>query len=217
MARDRLCFGEMKALGKKLSHHCLHLLNRYGALNKRSHHPANLVFRLLLILFPPLLFNLLVLVLAAIFGRVIHEQLFCLSAGATVAGFAVSALGLPRRMEKGVDGVVDYLYQGADPPPSLEARLQGPLTRLRYLAEKGAYEPALALTREILAMAPNHPETLYIKARILEKGFDNPQGARVCLNRLIATAADPNDCFCRWAKALCEQERLSAKAPREPQ
>ncbi|MFW5640132.1 MAG: tetratricopeptide repeat protein, partial [Thermodesulfobacteriota bacterium] len=83
----------------------------------------------------------------------------------------------------------------------------------RHLKRREEYDQALRTINGVLQEAPDFPEALYLKARILWEGFGNTAAARGNLKRIIEGKADPNSAVYRWAVSLSDE--LKQKDPQK--
>ncbi|MFW5854137.1 MAG: tetratricopeptide repeat protein [Thermodesulfobacteriota bacterium] len=113
-------------------------------------------------------------------------------------------------MGKTVSGV---FYTGHRVDWSPEERFASEVDKARHLKRREEYDQALRTINGVLQEAPDFPEALYLKARILWEGFGNTAAARGNLKRIIEGKADPNSAVYRWAVSLSDE--LKQKDPQK--
>ena len=105
-------------------------------------------------------------------------------------------------MGKTVTGV---FYTGHRAHWTPEERFASEVDKARHLKRRGEYDQALQALNGVLREAPDFPEALYLKARILWEGFGNAPAARGNLKRIIEGNADPDSGVYRWAVSLSDE------------
>ena len=127
------------------------------------------------------------------------------SSGAVVgllAAILVSAMiGSATSILNGVlgEGAVNTLYGLGRNTIGLPERLAGDLNVVRYHKLCNRFDQALLALEEVLAKEPDFPEALFLKAQILWEGFDDREGAKNSLVKIIKVAPDEKAVFRRWA------------------
>ncbi len=79
------------------------------------------------------------------------------------------------------------------------------LHRVRCAKIKGFYKQALNHVNAILAIEPDFPEALLLKAQILWEGFGNAGAAQAHLEKLMCVITDKNDRYYRWARNFYDE------------
>jgi len=85
------------------------------------------------------------------------------------------------------------------------------LNQVRCAKMKGYPKQALIHVNAILALEPDFPEALLIKAQILWEGFGNAGAAQAHLEKLMRVNRDKNDRYHRWARNLYDELSLLKK------
>ena len=81
----------------------------------------------------------------------------------------------------------------------LRNQLAADLNVVRYHKLCNRFDQALPALEAVLAKAPDFPEALFLKAQILWEGFDDREGAKNSLIRILKVAPDEKAVFRRWA------------------
>ena len=97
------------------------------------------------------------------------------------------------------EGAVNTLYGLGRKTMGLRERLAGDLNVVRYHKLCNRFDQALLALEEVLAKEPDFPEALFLKAQILWEGFDDREGAKNSLVKIIKVAPDEKAVFRRWA------------------
>lgn len=109
-----------------------------------------------------------------------------------------------------IGGVAGKLFTGVNREWDPEELLAIEFNKVRSALGHKRYDEGLRRINQILLANPDHPEALYLKARIVWQGFQNHGSAVSCLNRIL-TAADRREQYHRWARnflAELEESRL---------
>jgi hypothetical protein len=83
-------------------------------------------------------------------------------------------------------------------------QLSADLDKIKFFKREARFDEALRLANEILATEPDFPEVLFLKAQILWEGFNNGEGAKQNLKRVLILAAEDEPLH-RWALDLDRQ------------
>ena len=81
----------------------------------------------------------------------------------------------------------------------LRNRLAADLNVVRYHKLCNRFDQALLALEAVLAKAPDFPEALFLKAQILWEGFEDREGAKNSLIRILKVAPDEKAVFRHWA------------------
>ncbi len=79
------------------------------------------------------------------------------------------------------------------------------LHRVRCAKIKGFHKQALNHVNTILAIEPDFPEALLLKAQILWEGFGNAGAAQAHLKKLMRVNPKKNDRYYRWARNFYDE------------
>jgi hypothetical protein len=100
------------------------------------------------------------------------------------------------------NGSVNTLFGMGRRTSTIRERLAGDLSQARFHKMKQNYDSAIAKLEEILALDPDFPEALFVKAQVLWEGYRDCAAARKCLVRITEVEPDKNAVFHRWAIRL---------------
>lgn len=118
-------------------------------------------------------------------------------------GFATSVVSDSRS-----DGAVNTLCRRECKTMGHQNRLAADLNVVRYHKLCNRFEQALLALEKVLAKERDFPEALFLKAQILWEGFDDREGAKNSLIRIMKVVPDEKAVFRRWAlnfyRELCE-------------
>lgn len=81
----------------------------------------------------------------------------------------------------------------------LRDRLAGDLNVIRYHKLCNRFDLALLALDAVLAKEPDFPEALFLKAQILWEGYDDREGAKNSLMKIMKVEPDEKAVFRRWA------------------
>jgi len=121
----------------------------------------------------------------------------CALPGSIAAAFAVGLLS--GRLGA---GSVNVLYGIGRVDRTIRDQLIGTLNQARFHKMSKRHDLALACINEVLAVDPDFPEALFVKAQILWEGFQNAAAAKQCLYHLMKVEPDRDATFHRWALLL---------------
>ena len=82
------------------------------------------------------------------------------------------------------------------------------LNQVKCAKMKGFHKQALIHVNAILALEPDLPEALLLKAQILWEGFGNAGGAQAHLEKLMRINTDKNGRYQRWARNFYDELSL---------
>jgi tetratricopeptide (TPR) repeat protein len=119
-------------------------------------------------------------------------------AGAFLASATIGSAGLIRKGLLGKGTVSAHTASGLK-TIGQRKRPASDLNRVRYHKLCNRFDQALLALEEVLAKDPDFPEALILKAQILWEGFDDREGARSSLLRLMKVEPDEKAVFRRWA------------------
>ena len=117
-----------------------------------------------------------------------------------VAAICVSAMiGSATSILSGVlgEGAVNTLYGLNRKTIGLRDRLAGDLNVVRYHKLCNRFDDALMALEKVLTEDPDFHEALFLKAQILWEGFDDREGARNSLMKIINAEPDEKAVFRR--------------------
>ena len=97
------------------------------------------------------------------------------------------------------EGAVNTLYGLDRKTIGFRERLAGDLNVVRYHRLCNRFDHALLALEAALAKEPDFPEALFLKAQILWEGFDDREGAKNSLVRIMKVEPDEKAVFRRWA------------------
>jgi len=120
--------------------------------------------------------------------------------GLTVSFLAVFAVEL---LSGGIgNGSVNILYGTGRLDRTMRDQFIGTLSQARFHKMSQRHDLALGCIDEVLAVAPNYTEALFLKAQILWEGCQNAAAAKQCLIHLMKVEPDKEAPFHRWALSL---------------
>ena len=102
-------------------------------------------------------------------------------------------------------GMAGAIYGGSRPTPDLRTRFSADLDRVRYQKMHKRFDEALSTVNQLLTQDPDFPDTLFLKAQILFEGFEDVEGAKKCLTKVIEVAPENQETVHRWASTLYHQ------------
>ena len=88
-------------------------------------------------------------------------------------------------------------------PPDKEGAFLCDIHKVEHSKRQGDFEQALLMVDDLLQKAPDYPEALYLKARILWEGFEDAASARACLVRVRELTPEESQ-FHPWANGYLE-------------
>ncbi len=104
---------------------------------------------------------------------------------ACCAAFCFLVLNAPHDVEKKTRQWQLLFLHGFNSEAVSKKKIAGKLRRASLDQLEHRYTNALALIDEVLALDPEHPDALFMKAQILIHGFDDVSGACGYLARLV--------------------------------
>ena len=119
-----------------------------------------------------------------------------------VAAILVSAMvGFAKSIPDGapVKSAVNTLYGLGRQTMGNRKRPAGDLNVVRYHKLCNRFDQALLALEEVLAREPDFPEALFLQAQVLWEGFDDREGAKCSLMRIMKMESDEKAVFRRWA------------------
>ena len=99
---------------------------------------------------------------------------------------------------------VNMLFGFGRRTSTLRERLAGDLNQARFHKMKQNYDSAIAKLEKILALDPDFPEALFVKAQVLWEGYRDYSAARECLIRITKIEPDKKAVLNRWAMSLAQ-------------
>ena len=126
--------------------------------------------------------------------------------GSVLAAFAVEFLS------GGIgSGSVNILYGTGRLDRTMRDQFIGTLSQARFHKMSRRHDLALGCVDDVLAVAPNYIEALFLKAQILWEGYRDSAAAKKCLMHVIKVEPDKEAPFHRWSlslyKEMAEYER----------
>jgi hypothetical protein len=109
-------------------------------------------------------------------------------------GFATSILGVAP-----VERAVNSLYRPGRKTIGNRKRPAGDLNVVRYHKLCNRFDQALLALEAVLAKEPDFPEALFLRAQVLWEGFDDREGAKSSLMRIMKMEPDEKAVFRCWA------------------
>ena len=120
--------------------------------------------------------------------------------GSILAAFAVELLS------GGIgNGSVNILYGTGRLDRTMRDQFIGTLSQARFHKMSQRHDLALGCVDEVLAVAPNYIEALFLKAQILWEGYRDSAAAKKCLIHVIKVEADKEAPFHRWSLSLYKE------------
>lgn len=107
-------------------------------------------------------------------------------------------------IEKAGSGIGGMLSGWSTRPVDPRQTLAADLEKARYSKRKGRFQEALRIINGVLDKAPDFPDALYLKARILWEGFGNREGAAGCLRKVIGLVHN-HETLHRWASHYLDE------------
>jgi hypothetical protein len=112
---------------------------------------------------------------------------------------AIPISGLTMMISDKCGDISARLFLGPKSNRSIRERLSGDISRARVQKMNGNYEEALLIIDNVLVLAPDLNEALFIKAQILLDGFKDKMGAKKCISRILETESEYSSLY-KWAK-----------------
>ena len=100
--------------------------------------------------------------------------------------------------------IVKILYGGRKNIISTREQMQSVLRAARLAKMKKDYSKAIGIVNVILLQDPNFYEAMLVKAQILSEGFNNTDGAKKYLKKVI-THTQPDESVHIWSSTLYKQ------------
>jgi hypothetical protein len=115
-----------------------------------------------------------------------------------------------------VGGMAAALYTGHSPARNLRAQLVADLDGARNHKRHRRFVDALSAVNKILAQDPDFPDALFLKAQILSEGFEDVEGAKKCLTRVMEVVKDNQETMYRWASTFHDElTKTEQKRPKD--
>jgi tetratricopeptide (TPR) repeat protein len=104
------------------------------------------------------------------------------------------------RLGEMMSAAINKLYGMGQAYWAPKERLKGSVAQAKYHLRNKQYDKALEVINYVLDEAPDYPEALYVKAKILSDGFKNDIAAKKYLERIVKVVPDEDECYHRWAR-----------------
>jgi len=102
---------------------------------------------------------------------------------------------------EGLGGIAGGLYGGRKPIWSIQERYSADFSRARVQKMNKKYDESLLIIDKVLIEQPDFNEALFLRAQILEEGFDDIYDAKKCLIRIFQTEPKHSQLF-QWSGSL---------------
>ena len=118
-------------------------------------------------------------------------------------GMVLTALGL--LVANKISGLLLIFFAKRKSGISQEEQLESDMQQVRYYKMRKEYNMALRRVNEILKLAPEFPEALFLKAQIVWEGFGNSDAAISNLKKIETIVSEKRSSIRRWARTLLEE------------
>jgi len=102
---------------------------------------------------------------------------------------------------EGLGGIAGGLYAGRKPIWSIQEQYSADFSRARVQKMNKKFDESLLIIDKVLIEQPDFNEALFLRAQILEEGFDDIYEAKKCLIRIFQTEQKHSQLF-KWSKTL---------------
>ena len=104
-------------------------------------------------------------------------------------------------VSEGLGGIASGLYGGRKPIMSIQERYSADFSRARVQKMNKKFDESLLIIDKVLIEQPDFNEALFLRAQILEEGFDDIYDAKKCLIRIFRTEPKHTPVF-KWSETL---------------
>jgi hypothetical protein len=139
--------------------------------------------------------------------------LFGLTGVLIAAIFSIVASMIAVSASDQVGGMAATLYTGHAPARNLRAQLVADLDGARHHKRHKRFVDALSAVNKILAQDPDFPDALFLKAQILFEGFEDVEGAKKCLTKVMEVVKNKRETIYRWASSFHDELTKTKHGP----
>jgi hypothetical protein len=104
-------------------------------------------------------------------------------------------------VSEGLGGIAGGLYGGHKPIWSIHERYSADFSRARVQKMNKKFDESLLIIDKVLIEQPDFNEALFLRAQILEEGFNDIYDAKKCLTRIFQTEPKHSQLF-RWSESM---------------
>jgi len=105
---------------------------------------------------------------------------------------------------EGLGGIAGGLYCGRKPIWSIQEQYSADFSRARVQKMNKKFDESLLIIDKVLIEQPDFNEALFLRAQILEEGFDDIYDAKNCLLKIFQTEPKHSQLF-QWSNSLYKE------------